>query len=139
MSRLHSEGCSVGCGPPWRINVRDRCQLKEGQSWFLECVCFSFPGETQSGLLTAQQPGSVTLRSDVLSVWSGHVVNPCRGSLVRVGRQGSQCHACTQSAPHPLGAPALPLWNPLIYRPRVSINGFLVLVAAHRKPLWRFF
>ena len=59
-------------------------------------------------------------------------MNPCQSSLVRTGSQGSQCHASTQScSPTPL-APKRYLSIPLIYRPQVSINGFLVLVAAHR-------
>lgn len=78
------------------LDLRDRCQLKEGQSWFRECV-FQLPWGDAEWSLTAQQPGSVTLRSDVLSMRSGRVVNPCRSSWVHCGCQGSQCHACTHS------------------------------------------
>lgn len=41
--------------------------------------------------------------------------------------------------PSPVGALALPLWKPLIYEPRVSINGLLVLGAVHGKRLQDFF
>ena len=75
------------------------------------CV-FQLPGGDAEWSLTAQQPGSVTLRSDVLSVWSGHVVNPCRSSVVRVGRQGSQRHACTRSRCPPPGRPSAATLEP---------------------------
>lgn len=92
-----------------------------------------------SGCLTARQIGSVTLFSvDVLRLLFRAHFYLCRSSPVHAGSQGGPGH------PHLTcggGAPAVPLQNPLIYKPQISINGLFVCVAVPGKPLplWYFF
>lgn len=118
------------------LDLKYTCQLKAkvGSSGLCTSASLSKCREV-SNCPAAWQRDS--FRLDVLSVPSGHVVTRAKAAWSVLEFRDASVTSVLD--PVPLGIPALPLWNPLIYKPPVSVSGLLVLVAAHRRYLWYFF